>query len=345
MLKSLFKISIACYLILGGVVLSTFQVYSQDIHFSQFQSSPLNLNPGRTGIFDGDIRFVGNYRNQWNSVSEPFTTFSGSIDMKLNNLSNGLNKFGTGLVVYHDKAGDSNLSTLFTGLSFSWTRLLDGEDGIHALTGGIQIGYSARSINYSNLTFDEQYNGDVFDPDISNTEAFDGDSHGFADFGAGLTYTLKLGDETHLGAGVSLQHINRPSDSFFGEDIKVPSRLQADILLDARLSDFLDIIPTLLYQNQGPYSELVAGASFRIKINETPGKIYNFYLGGFFRSKDAIIFSAGLDYNFLNVGISYDINTSDLDRASDGKGGPEISLIYIIKKVKPLSIKPPCPVY
>jgi hypothetical protein len=63
------------------------------------------------------------------------------------------------------------------------------------------------------------------------------------------------------------------------------------------------------------------------------------------RRKDAAIVSAGVDYNNLNVGVSYDFNTSDLDRASNGKGGYEISLIYIIRKVKPIGIKPPCPLY
>jgi len=319
-------------------------VSGQDIHFSQFQSSPLNLNPARTGVFDGDMRFSGIYRNQWKSVSEPYTTFSGSFDMKLNNVGSEKNIFGAGLVIFHDKAGDSELSTLYGGVSFSWTRLLDDE-GIHALTAGIQLGFNARSINYSQLTFDEQFNGDVYDPNIANTESFDGDNHSFGDIGAGIAYTLKIGEESHLGAGVGMKHLNKPTDSFFGENIKVPTRLHADLLFDARLSDFLDIVPTVLYQQQGTFSELIGGASFRIKINETPGKIYNFYMGAYIRSKDALIFSAGLDYNFLNVGFSYDINTSDLDRASDGKGGPELSIIYIIKKVKPLNLKPPCPVY
>ena len=32
--------------------------HSQDIHFSQFNLSPLNLNPAMTGAFKGDYRFA-----------------------------------------------------------------------------------------------------------------------------------------------------------------------------------------------------------------------------------------------------------------------------------------------
>ncbi|MEK7227019.1 MAG: type IX secretion system membrane protein PorP/SprF, partial [Bacteroidota bacterium] len=44
---------------------------AQDIHFSQFLSSPMNLNPALAGQFDGDHRFVMNHRNQWSSVTVP----------------------------------------------------------------------------------------------------------------------------------------------------------------------------------------------------------------------------------------------------------------------------------
>jgi len=36
------------------------QVRGQDIHFSQYNMSPLNLNPAFTGSFDGDYRAGGN---------------------------------------------------------------------------------------------------------------------------------------------------------------------------------------------------------------------------------------------------------------------------------------------
>ena len=51
--------------VLGLVV---FNLNSQDIHFSQFYMSPLNLNPAMTGVMNGNIRLTGNYWNQWASV-------------------------------------------------------------------------------------------------------------------------------------------------------------------------------------------------------------------------------------------------------------------------------------
>ena len=46
-------------------VLLLFSGKAQDIHFSQFNMSPGNLNPAFTGFFDGDVRGVANYRSQW----------------------------------------------------------------------------------------------------------------------------------------------------------------------------------------------------------------------------------------------------------------------------------------
>ena len=318
--------------------------YSQDIHFSQFGASPLNLNPAQTGFFNGDYRFVANHRNQWKSVTTPYKTFSGSAEMVLNGLSDSRNKYNAGLLFNHDKAGDSKLSLTQIALSFSVIRPLD-EDNRHYLSAGIQAGYVSRSINYSDLTFDEQYDGDVFDPGQTNTEQFDNDNHGYTDFSAGVSYLFSTENRFKAGTGISFQHINRPNDAFFGKEAKMFSRTQFDVKLDFPLASKFDLVPALFYMNQGSFRELTGGTSVRYRLSELPGRTYSFYLGGWMRSKDAAIVSAGIDYNNLNVGVSYDFNTSDLDRASNGKGGYEISLIYIIRKVKPIGIKPPCPLY
>lgn len=326
------------------VVCLTEKVVSQDIHFSQFEASPLNLNPAQTGFFDGDYRFIGNHRNQWKSVTKPYRTFSGSVDMVLNGLSESRNRYSAGILFNNDKAGDSELGLTQFALSLSALRAI-GNDSIHFISVGFQAGYVRRSINHSELSFDEQYDGDVYNPGLGNSENFDNSSHGYADISVGLGWMVKTEDSFKAGAGISIQHINRPVDAFFSEDAKVIPRLQADVKLDFPIAGRLDLIPALLYMNQGKFKELTGGTSLRIRMSELPGRRYNFYIGGWIRQKDAIIASAGIDYNNLSVGVSYDVNTSDLDRASNNKGGYEISLIYIIRKVKPLGIKPPCPLY
>lgn len=317
---------------------------SQDIHFSQFEASPLNLNPAQTGFFNGDYRFIGNHRSQWKSVSKPFTTFSGSVDMALNGLSSSRNRYNAGILFNNDKAGDSELGLTQLALSFSFLRAI-GRDSIHFVSVGLQAGYASRSINYSSLYFDEQYDGDVYNPGLGNTENFENDNHSYADINLGVAWLVRASEKFKAGAGFSVQHINRPSDAFFGQTAKMFPRLQADVKLDFPIATKFDLVPALLYMNQGSFSELTGGTSLRYRISEMPGRQYAFYIGGWYRNKDAAIASVGLDYNNLNVGVSYDYNTSDLDRASDGKGGYEISLIYIIRRVKPIGIKPPCPLY
>jgi hypothetical protein len=54
---------------------------AQDPNFSQFFASPLTLNPALTGKFDGVYRFAANYRNQWPTISNAYTTMTASIDM------------------------------------------------------------------------------------------------------------------------------------------------------------------------------------------------------------------------------------------------------------------------
>lgn len=325
-------------------ILFPFTIQSQDIHWSQFQSSPLNLNPSLSGFFDGDYRFVLNHRNQWKSVSKPYNTFSGSFDMALNGMSTARNRYSGGLLVNSDKAGDSELGLFQASLSFGVLRAL-GSDSIHFVSAGIQAGYVLRSINYSGLTFDEQFNGDVYDPTFGNSESFSGDNHGYADIGAGISWLVRASDRFKVGAGISIQHINRPKDSFYNDAAKIFPHIQADVKADFPVAGKLDLLPSIIYMSQGSFTELTGGTSLRIRINELPGKTYAFYVGGWLRKSDAFIASAGMDYNNLNVGVSYDFNTSKLERASNGRGGYELSLIYIIRKVKPLGIKPPCPLY
>src|SRR5271155_5790433 len=99
MKKLLFGVSVA--IMLAGSALA------QDVHFTQYFTSPLTLNPAMTGLVPDDIRFAANYRTQWSSVSpDPYITGTASFDMAMlkGKLPEG-DALGIGLLMLYDKSG------------------------------------------------------------------------------------------------------------------------------------------------------------------------------------------------------------------------------------------------
>ena len=82
------RLLITCFIIGFGLT----ALKAQDPIFSQFYSTPMQINPALTGLFKGDLRFIGNYRSQWNKVPVNYMTFSGGVDQKFinTNLKNSL---------------------------------------------------------------------------------------------------------------------------------------------------------------------------------------------------------------------------------------------------------------
>ena len=68
-------------------ILTCFIIHSsliaQDLNFSQFYMLPLLRNPGIAGVFEGDLRISGAYRNQWQSVTTPFRSGAMSVEYKI----------------------------------------------------------------------------------------------------------------------------------------------------------------------------------------------------------------------------------------------------------------------
>ena len=68
------------YLILSALFLQVAGSKAQDIHFSQLYETPLYLSPANTGFFNGYVRAIANYRNQWASMNNAFQTMAFSLD-------------------------------------------------------------------------------------------------------------------------------------------------------------------------------------------------------------------------------------------------------------------------
>lgn len=319
---------------------------AQDIHFSQFYNSPLNLNPALTGAFAEDMRFIGNYRNQWSSVPVPYLTFSGSYETKIysNIAPNGF--FTLGAVFNYDQQGTSELKLTQLSLSGAYTHMLSDYS---SLTAGFQVGSMNRSFSLDNLTFENQYNGDVFDP-LSNTrEDFPSTSKTFIDIGTGLNFFAMSDKGFNINIGGGLFHLTRPQQNFYNQtESNLPFRITGHLAGKAPVNEKMDVQFRLLSQFQGPYQEYLIGSALVYKINDARGKELAFSIGTNYRyanESDAVIPTMGLRYLSWYGEFSYDVNVSAFDIATNGKGGPEFSLIYTITKVKPPKTFKACPIF
>ncbi len=315
------------YTILLAILASSFAAIGQDIHFSQFNSSPLLLNPALAGVNAGNYRFVANYKTQWTGLA-PYNTISASYDMNMFKHSKKANFGGLGIFFFNDKAGDSELRTTQVNLNLSYTVVLT-RSGSQSLTSGIMGGVGHRSINYANLTFDSQFNG-VFDPQLSTNENFATDKVLFGDLGAGFLWNYVRKDgKLNFYAGGSVAHLNMPNLSFLdARDEKLYIKYTVHGGGYIGVSKQIFILPSFMYLNQGPHNQFNFGGLVKIRKSIIPSDNTSFYIGGWYRLKDALILNARVDVGHFNIGFSYDINLSGLTPASNANGGPELSLIY-----------------
>ena len=333
--------------ILSLLVVFGLQVNAQDIHFAQFYNAPQLLNPALTGIFNGDLRFSGHYRRQWENVPVDYMTFSGNFDTKLYTKNTDSNNFwGLGLNFNYDRAGFSELRLGQFQLGGSYSAELATNT---FLTGGLQLGLTQRRFSTEDLTFDSQFNGERFDPTLPSNELFADESIFFVSLSAGANLRLQNKNQrSKLDFGFGIYHINQPDQNFSTiQGVNLPLRFSLHALGAIKLIDALDLIANGTAQFQGPFNENVLGLGLRIYLNRDRGKELAFQLGGNIRLNDvtdAVIPTAELHFNTLSVGFSYDVNVSDFDIATDQKGGPEIWVSYRIAKVKPLRTKI-CPIF
>ena len=118
------------------VLLLSISAFAQDIHFSQYYASPLTLNPAQTGKFDGEFRVAGNYRNQWPTISNAYTTATVSLDMGiLKNRIPSNDQFGIGFLGFNDRAAGyltDEADDQFSRIGFRWDFLLYSATAVYA---------------------------------------------------------------------------------------------------------------------------------------------------------------------------------------------------------------------
>jgi type IX secretion system PorP/SprF family membrane protein len=316
---------------------------AQDPNFSQFFASPLTLNPALTGKFDGVLRVAGNYRNQWPTINNAFTTYTASVDAGiLKNSIPEFDQFGVGVLAFSDKSGNGVLQNNAIALSTAYHKSLD-ENGYNQLGLGFQGSFVTKNLDITKVKFLDQLRADGF-TGLTN-EVFDQSSLNLSyfDLNVGMLYNGSTDGANNYYVGASMYHITRPKESFNGGTYVLDPRLTVQAGGRLPLADYNAIHFSAIHSRQANAVNTVIGGAYMLNTNSDPVSPVNLYFGSWFRFGDAVIPYIGLEFNSLHIGVTYDVNTSSLKPGSNMRGGAEFSLIYIKKPTDPYAKSVSCP--
>ena len=320
-MKKILKTVMAASMILAG---SSMQA-QVDPHFSQYYVYPSWLNPALTGVFDGNVRVSGIYRSQWGNISAPFATPGVSVDL---NTDRNLNLGGS---ILRQTAGNGGYSYTTAYGNFAYTGVKFGQNEMQNLVFGLQAGMIQRRFDRSKMTFGDQWNPITgYNPGSSSADVPRKTSATSFDAGVGvLYYDAQPGKKANLFAGFAVSHITKPTDQFSASgDEVLPMRYTGHLGVRLALSELFSITPNLLYLKQGTAEEKMIGAYAQYRAAAGTDLL----VGVNYRLKDAVSPYVGFTHNNFVLGVSYDVNTSDLGKLARGSNSFEISLSYIVRK-------------
>ena len=304
--------------------------YAQDIQFSDFNRTPLQVNAAQTGNFEGKIRALAGYRNQWSQVlrGDAFNAYFASIDARI--LGNKKQALSIGLSGLTDVA---EISIGSNAIHFSTTyerKLISTQKANHSLRVGIEAGINEFSLSRRRA---------IAQVDLEFIE-IDNNFLGFTffDVNGGLVWQSTYANGNAFHIGVAANHLNRASIIFMGQDEShINVRYTIHGSGEFQVSSTWKLLPSFFYVNQGSHSAVTAGASGRKYLgNQLSGKFLQGGLlirrilgNGFSAQSSAIIPVMNLNLNRFSIGLSYDFVTSSLMQQGSSGGAAELTLGYI----------------
>jgi type IX secretion system PorP/SprF family membrane protein len=315
-----------------AALLGAWMCAAQDIHFSQVDADPVLLNPAYSGFYEGLGRFGVVYRNQWASVSVPFSTLAASGEMAVWR-GGGRRGLSVGGTLFADKAGTLNYGTVSGHLSTAYYQALN-RSGSSVLSVGVEVGWAQSGFDPSQAEMEEA------------GEGFEVRKVHYPLLAAGLAWYCQPTPDFHLKAGLSLRNLNRPNISYMKlDETYLARRYSLFARAEYRCWQSISLLPVLMSQMQGKHRGVVFGGDVKWYIEEGGSREVSLRAGVAMRAADALIANLMLEYNSLLFTFSYDANISGLAVASGGMGAFEAGLVYRLAKGNKKTKALKCPQY
>lgn len=314
---------------------------AQDAQFSQFNASPLEINPALSGVYNGSFKANLNYRSQWGSIlgSDAFKTMAASYDMRVKGLGRG-DYFSFSINALRDEAGTAKISLTKGNLGMAYhKKLWDGRYGKtpQYMIVGAQAGLGQYSLNAGDLWFSSQYDPGTVSVDhtASNNEPWVANGTPFLNFNVGGLWYAIFGEDFSIYTGLAMQHINQPNISLYEDQVPLARKYTASIGGQIPITREISVLPGIVGIRQGPSFQSVFGGHLRYSNKDwweialragIFARIANKLDEGI--HNDAIIYSTTFDIERWSMGISYDMNVSSLQASTNRRGAFELSLSY-----------------
>ena len=299
--------------------------WAQDVHFSQFLANSFVLNPAMVGVQKNDYKATLHRKSQWASVSVPFTTFTLALERK-----DILPSHSIGIEFLNDIAGDSRFKT--SGLNFTYVKSV-ATSKENTFRFGAEFGLFQRSIVVDDLVF-------------INPENLSNFNFTFPDISFGVVNQNYLNEDLLFETGIAFFHINKPKQSFTDDDaVRLHQKINFHTALNYAYTDNLSIQPKLVFSNHDSDKEFLLGCGVNYLLEGEKDILLKSGIAD--RFNDALILYFGAEIDGLSYAVSYDVNTSSLNNASNNKGGFEFALVYHWKSKKKIKIveQEICPKY
>ncbi|NNC96368.1 MAG: PorP/SprF family type IX secretion system membrane protein [Chitinophagales bacterium] len=321
----------------------------QEIHFSQYGETSSFINPAFNSLFIGDWRVAAIYRNQWRAADKPYETYMAFVDKRWEWV---YDVFTLSINLSDDVSGSRNLHKAAAKFTLTYSRKFGNSS--------ISVGFSPSYHQFfldRDISFPDQFDPTefAFNSQLPGDEPLDRSSEGYFSFSTGGLWSLST---QKLGAygGFAISHINTPGISFYEEDNStfLPMKLTLHGGIAAQISESIAVHPSFILSSQNKSNNFIFGSWIEWVIKDSKsvtgfrtGLYYRNNLGGyaengFFKHSDAMIIPISVALDQFRATLSYDINISGFEAASNNKGGFEISLVYIVPQKKSRNFLQPC---
>ena len=192
-----------------AALLLSIQLNGQQNNYTQWNHTPLLVNPAFNGFYNNNMRFSTIYRGvndqefagqqsfQFNFEAKPFQKY----------LSNEWDEWSIGITANKFSVAKTMFTHSMFAITSSYSKSLS-ENGNHSLALGFQAAMHSQRVDLSNLDFTTQFSARGFDRLLPNFEPNQNYNNNYLDLNAGILYSFGDDDETFF-AGAAAHQLNK----------------------------------------------------------------------------------------------------------------------------------------